>query len=184
MVGSAPRVRVIGRAVRALAWAVVVAFVAALAACHSKAKPVEYANYNFTLKDMNGHDVKLADYKGKALLVNFWSTTCGPCQLETPELVDLAAKYKERGLAVLGISIDDTPSDIRKFANEYKVSYPMLVGADRDEVTQAFGLGDAIPMSVFITPKGTVLGRIEGLATQSWFERQIQSLLSDDTSVF
>ena len=64
------------------------------------------------------------------------------------------------------------------------MSYPLLVGADRDEVTQAFGLGDAIPMSVFITPKGTVLGRIEGLATQSWFERQIRSLLSDDTSVF
>jgi peroxiredoxin len=172
------------RALRTLTWTLGAGLVVGLAACHSSSKPAEYANFSFTLKDMNGRDVKLADYKGKALLVNFWSTSCGPCQLETPELVDLAAKYKERGLAVLGISIDDTPSDIRKFANEYKVSYPMLVGADRDEVTQAFGLGDAIPMSVFITPRGRVLGRIEGLATQSWFERQIQSLLSDDTSIF
>ena len=183
-VDSVTRTGLATRAARALAWTLGAVLVAGLASCHRSSKPVEYANFNFTLKDMNGHDVKLADYKGKALLVNFWSTTCGPCQLETPELVDLAAKYKERGLVVLGISIDDTPSDMRKFANEYKVSYPMLVGADRDEVTQAFGLGDAIPMSVFITPKGTVLGRIEGLATQSWFERQIQSLLSDDTSVF
>jgi cytochrome c biogenesis protein CcmG/thiol:disulfide interchange protein DsbE len=151
---------------------------AALASCH-KTSPVEIANLGFTLKDMNGHDVRLADFKGKALLVNFWSTTCGPCQLETPELVDLAAKYKERGLAVVGISIDDTPADIRTFANQYKVPYPLLVGADRDEVTQAFGLGDAIPMSVFITSKGTVYGRIEGLATQSWYERQIQALLPD-----
>lgn len=149
---------------------------AGLASCHKQTSPVEVANLNFTLKDMNGHDVRLSDFKGKAILVNFWSTTCGPCQLETPELVDLAAKYKDRGLAVVGISIDDTPADIRTFANQYKVSYPLLVGADRDEVTQAFGLGDAIPMSVFITTKGTVLGRVEGLATTSWYERQIQAL--------
>lgn len=136
------------------------------------------ANLHFTLKDMNGHDVNLEQYKGKPLLVNFWSTTCGPCQLETPELVDLAAKYKDRGFSIVGISIDDTPTDIRAFANQYKVTYPLLVGADRDEVTQAFGLGDAIPMSVFITASGTVLGRIEGLATQSWFERQIQALFT------
>jgi peroxiredoxin len=149
---------------------------AGLASCHRNTSPVEYANYNFTLKDMNGHDVKLSDYKGKALLVNFWSTTCGPCQLETPELVDLAAKYKDRGFAVVGISIDDTPNDIRAFANQYKVTYPLLVGTDRDEITEAFGLKDAIPMSVFITAKGTVLGRVEGLATQPWMERQIQAL--------
>ena len=150
-----------------------------LAGCHRKTTPVEVANLNFTLKDMNGHDVRLADFKGKGLLVNFWSTTCGPCQLETPELVDLAAKYKDRGFAVVGISIDDTPADIRTFANQYKVPYPLLVGADRDEVTQAFGLGDAIPMSVFITSRGTVYGRVEGLATTAWYERQIQALLPD-----
>lgn len=162
---------------RRAAGAFLVAVAAAgLASCHRKTSPVEVANLNFTLKDMNGHDVRLSDFKGKAILVNFWSTTCGPCQLETPELVDLAAKYRDRGLAVVGISIDDTPADIRTFANQYKVPYPLLVGADRDEVTQAFGLGDAIPMSVFITAKGTVLGRVEGLATQSWYERQIQAL--------
>jgi cytochrome c biogenesis protein CcmG/thiol:disulfide interchange protein DsbE len=156
--------------------ALALAGVVGLAGCHTKSEPIEFANLNFTLKDMNGHDVKLADYKGHALLVNFWSTTCGPCQLETPELVDLAAKYKDRGFAVVGISIDDTPTDIRTFANEYKVSYPLLVGADREEVTDAFKLGSAIPFSVFITADGTVRGRLEGLATQPWLERQIQSL--------
>lgn len=154
-----------------------------LASCHSKPTTVEYASFNFTLKDMNGHDVRLSDYKGKPLLVNFWSTTCGPCQLETPELVDLAAKYKERGLAIIGISIDDTPNDIRAFADHYKVTYPLLVGDGRDEVTEAFGLKDAIPMSVFITPKGTVMGRVEGLETQAWMEHQIQSLI-DGFSIF
>jgi peroxiredoxin len=151
-----------------------------VASCHSKPRTVEYANFNFTLKDMNGHDVRLSEYKGKPLIVNFWSTTCGPCQLETPELVDLSAKYKERGLAIIGISIDDTPNDIRVFADHYKVTYPLLVGDGRDEVTEAFGLKDAIPMSVFITAQGIVLGRLEGLATQPWLERQIQTLLASD----
>jgi|HubBroStandDraft_2_1064218.scaffolds.fasta_scaffold190486_2 peroxiredoxin len=154
-----------------------------LASCHAKPTTVEYANFNFTLKDMNGHDVRLADFKGKPLLVNFWSTTCGPCQLETPELVDLAQKYKDRGFAIVGISIDDSPSDIRAFADRYKVTYPLLVGDGRDEVTEAFGLRDAIPMSVFITPKGTVMGRLEGLETQSRMERQIQSLI-DGATIF
>ena len=150
--------------------------VVGLASCHAKPTNVEYANLNFTLKDMNGHDVNLAAFKGRPLLVNMWSTTCGPCQLETPELVDLAAKYKDQGLAIVGISIDDSPSDIRAFASQYKVTYPLLVGNGRDEVTDAFGLKDAIPMSVFITARGTVLGRLEGLATQPWLQRQIQSL--------
>jgi len=154
-----------------------------LASCHAQPKNVEHANFNFTLKDMNGQDVRLADFKGRPLLVNFWSTTCGPCQLETPELVDLAAKYKERGLAIVGISIDDSPSDIRAFADHYKVTYPLLVGDGRDEVAEAFGLKDAIPMSVFITSSGTVFGRIEGLATQPWMERQIQSLI-DGATIF
>ena len=154
-----------------------------LASCHRQPKNVEYANFNFTLKDMNGHDVRLSDFKGRPLLVNFWSTTCGPCQLETPELVDLAASYKDRGLAIVGISIDDSPTDIRAFADHYKVTYPLLVGDGRDEVTEAFGLKDAIPMSVFITPQGTVLGRVEGLATQPWMERQIQSLM-DGATIF
>jgi peroxiredoxin len=168
-VSSSWRRRTAGAVLAALA-------VVGLASCNHQSTPIEYANYNFTLKDMNGHDVKLSDYKGKALLVNFWSTTCGPCQLETPELVDLAAKYKDRGFAIIGISIDDSPADMRTFANQYKVPYPLLVGADRDELTEAFGLKDAIPMSVFITAKGTVLGRVEGLATQPWLERQIQAL--------
>jgi peroxiredoxin len=161
---------------RALGWAGAVVCVVALASCAHKAPVAEYANLNFTLKDMNGHDVRLSDYKGRALLINFWSTTCGPCQLETPELVDLAAKYKDRGLSIVGISIDDSPDAIRTFANEFKVTYPLLVGADREEVADAFGLEDAIPMSVFITTKGTVFGRLKGLATQPWLERQIQSL--------
>ncbi len=131
---------------------------------------------NFTLKDMNGHDVRLADFKGKPLLVNFWATWCFPCQMETPELVELANQYKGRGLTVIGISTDDVPADVQKFAAEYKVSYPLLIGLDRDDVTMAFGLGDAIPMSVLIRPDGTVSAETEGMNTKAWFDNHIQAL--------
>lgn len=135
---------------------------------------------DFVLKDMNGTDVRLADLKGKPLIVNFWATWCGPCILETPELVELAAEYKSRGLAIVGISYDDTPAEIKKFAAEYKVSYPLLVGRDREDVFNAFGLADGLPMTVFIRADGTVARRVQGINTKVWFQEQIESLLQSD----
>ena len=148
----------------------------AVGGCRKPSKPTEAAKLDFTLKDLNGHDVRLSDFKGKPLLINFWATDCGPCRLETPELVDLAAKYKDRGLTIIGISISDTPQDMRTFAAEFKVPYPLLVGAGRDDVADALGLGQAIPMSVFVTAAGTVYGRLEGLAMPAFLDKQIQAL--------
>jgi peroxiredoxin len=141
-----------------------------------KRKAVEVLNLDFTLKDLNGRDVRLSDFKGKPLLINFWATDCGPCRLETPELVDLAAKYKDRGLTIIGISITDTPEDMKAFAAEFKVPYPLLVGAGRDDVADALGLGQGIPMSVFVTAAGTVYGRLEGLAMPAFLDKQIKAL--------
>jgi cytochrome c biogenesis protein CcmG/thiol:disulfide interchange protein DsbE len=160
-------------------WAALTMLVAAAAAFGAGCahpKPTEAANLGFTLKDMNGKDVRLADFKGKPLIINFWETTCGPCRLETPELVDLAAKYKDQGLTILGISVSDSPDDIKQFAKEFKVNYPLLVGVDRDDVADALGLGDGVPMSVFITTHGTVRGRLEGMATSAFFDKQIHAL--------
>ena len=134
------------------------------------------ANLDFTLKDMNGKDVRLADFKGRPILVNFWATYCVPCQLEMPELVDLSERFRDKGLVVIGISTDDTPEQIRQFAAQYKVSYPLLVGVDRDDVGEALGLGLGIPTSIFIKRDGTILGRLEGIGTTDYFERQIRAM--------
>lgn len=141
-----------------------------------KRPPGEPARLSFTLKDMNGKSVRLDDYKGKALLINFWATWCGPCILETPELVNLQAKYKDRGLQIIGISIDDTAEKIQAFAKEYKVNYPLLVGLDRDDVGEAFRLPEGIPFSVFIRTDGTILDRVQGISTQAFLEKRIQAL--------
>jgi cytochrome c biogenesis protein CcmG, thiol:disulfide interchange protein DsbE len=164
---------------RARRWMATIAVASALVGlggCRKDRKNIEVAQLNFTLKDADGHDVRLSDFKGKPILINFWATTCGPCRLETPELVDLAAKYKDRGLTILGISISDTPEDMRTFAKEFKIPYPLLVGDGREDVQDALGLGQGIPMTVFVTPAGMVYGRLEGLAMPAFLDKQINAL--------
>jgi cytochrome c biogenesis protein CcmG/thiol:disulfide interchange protein DsbE len=136
------------------------------------------ANLNFTLKDAQGHDVRLADFRGKPLIINFWATWCGPCKLETPELVELAAEYRSQGLNIVGISIDDTAEQIQAFAKAFEVTYPLLIGRDRDDVATAFELGDGIPTSILIRPDGTIAARLEGINTKEWFEFQIRGLFN------
>jgi peroxiredoxin len=147
---------------------------------HSRSRgPAVAANLDFTLQDMNGADVRLADYRGKALIVNFWATWCAPCLLETPELVDLAREYEDQGLAILGISYDDSPEQVRKFAEQFDVPYPLLIGRGRDDVFEAFGLGAGLPTTVFIRPDGTVAARLEGIMTKAWFQEKIDGMLAE-----
>ncbi len=145
---------------------------------HSRERARAPVSLDFTLKDLNGADVRLADLKGKPLIVNFWATWCGPCLLETPELVELADEYKDRGLNIVGISFDDAPEQMKQFASEFKVSYPLLVGRDREDVFNAFGLRDGLPMSVFIRADGTIARTLEGINTKAWFQEQIEALLA------
>ena len=91
------------------------------------AKP-KTAPLDFVVKDMNGADVKLADYKGKVVMLNFWATWCGPCKVEIPMFIDLQQRYGSQGLAFLGISVDDAPEQLQPFAQEYKMNYPVLIG--------------------------------------------------------
>ncbi len=135
------------------------------------------ARFDFTLKDMNGQDVKLADYKGRPLLINFWATWCAPCKAEIPWFVELVDKHKAQGFTVLGVSIDDAPEDIRAFAQEYKVNYPMLIGLAHDELLEAYEATFVVPVSWFIRPDGTVAQKAIGIHDKEWFAEQVQALI-------
>ncbi len=137
---------------------------------------VEHANLAFTLEDMNGVKVDLSRYAGKPLLINLWATWCGPCRLEMPQIVDFAARYKARGLAVIGVSVDDAPDAIRAFAAEYKVSYPMLVGLGQGAFLKSVGYEDGVPMSILVRADGTIAERISGIMTNEDWERRILAL--------
>jgi peroxiredoxin len=147
------------------------------------------ANLGFTLKDLKGRDVRLADYRGKVLLLDFWATWCGPCQIEIPGFVDLYARYGPRGFEVVGVVVLDEFANAGPFAEQFKMNYPILNGTDRQDIEDAFGPLFALPTSFLIGRDGRICGKHIGLpphksstgpvekAVRDVFEAEIRSLL-------
>jgi len=134
------------------------------------------ARLDFTLKDMHGADVRLSSFKGKVILINFWATWCGPCKAEIPSLVELQDQYRG-DLVILGLSTTDTPDQIKPYADEYKMNYPVLITKDREEVQDAYGPMWGIPMSIIVGRDGRIAKRHAGIGTKEQFEREIKALL-------
>jgi len=131
----------------------------------------------FTLKTVDGKTVSLSDYKGKAVLLNFWATWCGPCKLEMPWLIDLQKKYASQGFTVLGISEDDGPTkDVADFATKMGVDYPVLIA--NDNVSKVYGGVDFLPTSYYIGRDGKIVAEVGGLISQSEIEAKIQKILA------
>ena len=143
-------------------------------ACPLDAKP---ANLDFTLKDMHGNDVTLADYRGKVILLDFWATWCGPCKVEIPGFVEMQQKYGPDGFQVIGISIDDRAEQLKPFADEMKMNYPVLVGLGRDDVTDAFGPVFGVPTTLIISRDEKICVTHAGMTAKETFESQIKALL-------
>jgi cytochrome c biogenesis protein CcmG/thiol:disulfide interchange protein DsbE len=143
-------------------------------ACEASAKP---ANLDFVLKDMNGRDVNLGDYRGQVILLDFWATWCAPCRVEIPNFIELLDEYGPRGFVVLGISVDDPVSALQSFAAELKIDYPVLVGADRDDVMDAYGPPVGFPTSFIIDRAGKICASHTGFASKEQFEQDIVPLL-------
>jgi peroxiredoxin len=132
---------------------------------------------DFELPDYTGKKVRLADYKGKVIFVNFWATWCGPCKYEIPVFVDLQQKYGPQGLAFLGISVDDEAAALKPFVDQYKMNYPVLVGLGREEVQEAYGPMLGIPVTVVVGRDGNMCTRYFGLRSKDRFEADIKALL-------
>ena len=135
------------------------------------------ANLDFTVKDMHGASVKLADYKGKVIVVNFWATWCPPCKAEIPAFIELYDQYKDKGLVILGVSGDDDAETLKAFATEWKINYPMIVGRDEQALLDSYGPIYGYPISVIVGRNGAVCGKHVGPATKEEFEREIKALL-------
>ncbi|MFL6428901.1 MAG: TlpA family protein disulfide reductase [Acidobacteriaceae bacterium] len=132
---------------------------------------------NFKLRDLSGRPVSLADYRGKAVLINFWATWCAPCQVEMPWFITLQQKYAARGFTVLGID-KDYPEDLPKvpsFAKKMNLNYPVLYG-DRRTYSN-YGCCDYLPMSYYVDRAGTIRIATIGLGERETVETYIRRLL-------
>jgi len=134
---------------------------------------------NFTLETLDGKNMSLSDLRGKAVLLNFWATWCGPCKIETPWLVELQKQYGSEGLQVVGIAMDDSgKDDIEKFAKDMGVNYPVLLG--KEAVGDAYGGVPALPESFFIGRNGKIVERIIGLKGRGEIEDAIKKALNTE----
>ena len=147
---------------------------AAGGACPANAKP---ANLNFTLKDVQGKNVRLSDYKGKVILLDFWATWCGPCKVEIPWFVEFQQKYGAQGLQVIGVSVDDTVEKLKPYVKEYKMNYPVLQGLNHDDIQDAYGPLWGIPVTTIISRDAKICAKHSGISTKENFEKEIKSLL-------
>jgi len=134
------------------------------------------APLHFTLKDVNGVEVKMASFKGKVILVNFWATWCGPCKVEIPDLIELQSEFSDQ-LVVVGIDVLDEWTRVKPFADNLKVNYPLLDANNRKDVEDAFGPMWGLPTSVIIGRDGKVAKRHSGIATKEQFKQYVESLL-------
>lgn len=125
--------------------------------------------------DLNGNVIRLSDYKGKIVLVNFWAAWCVPCTEEIPQFVKLQDKYRNQGLQVIGISIDDTESELRDFYRKHNMNYPVIPGDQK--TADAFGGVLGLPTTFIIDRDGHIRERQVGSTNFQTLEQQVSRLL-------
>lgn len=132
---------------------------------------------NITIADLQGNRWNLADHRGKVIVLNFWATWCPPCRQETPGLVQLANSYREKNLAVLGISMDvGNPKVVRDFVYEFKIPYPVAL---LDEQLSLASTVQALPTTLLIDKHGRLAKTYLGGASESTFRADVDALLRE-----
>jgi peroxiredoxin len=133
---------------------------------------------DFALTSTDGKTVKLSDFRGKVVVVDFWATWCPPCKAEIPDFIKLYSQYKDDGFQMLGISLDQGGlSDVKPFMKDFGINYPIVLGDD--QVVSAYGGIRGIPTTFVIDKKGYVRASFEGYRPASVFEKLIQQLTKE-----
>ena len=128
------------------------------------------------LNDIEGRALRLSDYKGKIVLLNFWATWCAPCRAEMPDLVKWQREYKGKGLQVIGVTYPPEESaEVREFIKSIKVNYPIALGEEQTKAV--FDKGETLPVTVVIDKKGIIREVIQGIIFPEEFEQKVKPLL-------
>ena len=130
---------------------------------------------DFTLPSIDSGQLRLSSYRGKVVLLDFWATWCVPCREETPHFVELQKKYGDRGLQIIGVSMDDSPDPVRSFYEQFHINYPVVVGTA--ETGSAYGGVLGLPIAYLIDRDGRIYSKHMGATEASVFEQDITTLL-------
>lgn len=130
----------------------------------------------FSLTDITGQSLKLSDFQGKVVVLDFWATWCGPCRIEIPGFIDLQRRYAGQGFTMIGISMDDSPEPVVDFYKELRMNYPVAVGNDR--LGELYGGMPGLPTTFLIGRDGRIYAKHVGAYDISVFEAEIKELLA------
>jgi peroxiredoxin len=133
----------------------------------------------FSLPDLSGQTLDLSSYRGKVVLLAFWATWCDPCREEIPHFVELQNKYGDRGLQIIGVSMDDGPEPVRDFYRRFKMNYPVVMG--NAKTGELYGGVLGLPIAFLIGRDGRIAAKYIGATDVSVLEKEIVDLLRGDS---
>jgi peroxiredoxin len=131
---------------------------------------------DFTLPQLDGQPLRLSSYRGKVVLLDFWATWCDPCREETPHFIALQKRYSDRGLQIIGISMDDGPEPVRVFYQQFHINYPVVMG--NAKTGEMYGGVLGLPIAFLIGRDGHIYTRHIGATAITVFEKEISELLN------
>jgi len=147
-----------------------------LAGCADVQSAVQGKAQNFSLQNLNDRTIRLSDYENKVILLNFFATWCPPCRAEIPDFIELVNDYGDRGLVIIGVSVDRGGVEtVREFAAQYSINYPVLM--DDGLTSKAYGPIQSIPTTFIIDKDKNIVQKIIGSRRKEYFEGVIKPLL-------
>jgi len=135
----------------------------------------KYIN-DFTLLDLKGEEVSLSDFEGKIVVLNFWATWCPPCKAEIPDFIEICKLYEDRDVQFVGVSVDKSVEDLKKFVNDFNINYPILIDNTIDNVSPRWKIS-GIPTTFILSKNGKVLSFNVGMMARAQLVKAIEDAL-------
>ena len=133
---------------------------------------------DFTVKDLKGREISLSNYSGKVVFLNFWATWCAPCKAEIPDFIEAYKQYKDKGMEIIGISVDRiSPKSVLKFVEKYKINYPVVMGTDK--IQKDYEPGPYVPTTIIIDQEGKIRHRHIGYMSKETLKDYFQKLTEE-----